>query len=89
MTGKAYLFSAIMTACVFITPTGTVLSREIPETDTLEQTVTGIVKDRTGNPVVGAQVAALPMSDRYVLTDAEGRFEISWKRKWEPRSDVP
>ncbi len=86
MIGKANLFLAILTVCVFITPASPVLSREIPETDTLEQTVTGIVKDRAGNPVAGAQVAALPMSDRYVLTDADGRYKISWKRKWEPKS---
>lgn len=86
MTVKANLFLAILTVCVFITLSGLVLSREIAETDTLEQTVTGIVKDRLGNPVAGAQVAALPMSNRYVLTDADGRYKISWKRKWEPRS---
>jgi len=88
MTGKANLFTAILTVCVFITPVGPVLSREIPENDTLEQTVTGIVKDRAGNPVAGAQVAALPMSNRHVLTNAEGRFEISWKREWEPRGSL-
>lgn len=58
------------------------------EADADEQIVAGMVKDQAGNPVAGAQVAALPMSNRYVLTDAEGRFEISWKRKWEPRGSL-
>ena len=53
-----------------------------------EQTVTGVVKDKAGNPIAGAQVAALPMSNRHVLTDSEGRFEISWKRIWEPRGSL-
>jgi protocatechuate 3,4-dioxygenase beta subunit len=48
------------------------------------QTVTGVVKDHMGNTIAGAQVGALPMSSRSVTTDRNGRFEISWKRQWEP-----
>ena len=28
------------------------------------------------------------MSNRHVLTDADGIFTIGWKRKWEPRSGL-
>ncbi|MHC4395685.1 MAG: leucine-rich repeat domain-containing protein [Planctomycetota bacterium] len=47
-----------------------------------EPKVSGMVGDTEGRPVAGAQVAALPMSNRHVLTDAGGKFEIGWKREW-------
>jgi hypothetical protein len=46
--------------------------------------VQGHVADPNGKPVAGAQVAALPMSNQYVLTDAAGAFDIAWSREWEP-----
>jgi len=38
----------------------------------------GHVADPNGKPIAGAQVAALPMSSQYVLTDAAGAFDIAW-----------
>jgi len=46
--------------------------------------VQGHVVDPNGKPIAGAQVAALPMSNQYVLTDAAGAFDIAWSREWEP-----
>lgn len=88
MIRKAILVSVTLIVWGFMALGGLVRSREISGTDASEQTVTGVVKDHSGNPVAGAQVAALPMSSRYVLTDAEGKYEISWKRKWEPRGSL-
>ena len=45
----------------------------------------GRVIGPNGRPEAGAQVAALPMSNRFVLTDSEGRFEIAWDPAWGPR----
>jgi hypothetical protein len=44
----------------------------------------GHVADPNGRPVACAEVAALPMSNQYVLTDAAGAFDIAWSREWEP-----
>lgn len=85
MIRKAILVSVTLIVWGFMALGGPTGGQETSEADAEEQIVAGMVKDQAGNPVAGAQVAALPMSNRYVLTDAEGRFEISWKRKWEPR----
>ena len=47
-------------------------------------TASGQVTDPNGSPVAGVQVAALPMSNRFVLTDSEGKFDISWDPVWGP-----
>jgi protocatechuate 3,4-dioxygenase beta subunit len=85
MIRKAILVSVTLIVWGFMALGGPAVGQEMSEADAEEQIVAGMVKDQAGNPVAGAQVAALPMSNRYVLTDAEGRFEISWKREWEPR----
>jgi hypothetical protein len=47
-------------------------------------TASGQVTDPNGKPLAGVQVAALPMSNRFVLTDSEGRFDIAWDPVWGP-----
>ena len=44
--------------------------------------VSGRVVDPNGRPVSGAQVAPLPMTSLYVLTDSKGRFDVGWSPKW-------
>lgn len=44
--------------------------------------VSGTVVDPDGKPVAGAQVAALPMTCFYVLTDGEGKFDVGWNPEW-------
>jgi protocatechuate 3,4-dioxygenase beta subunit len=44
----------------------------------------GCVLDPNGKPSGGVQVAALPMSSQFVLTNAAGAFDIAWAREWEP-----
>lgn len=44
--------------------------------------VSGRVIDPNGRPVSGAQVAPLPMTSFYVLTDSEGRFDVGWSPEW-------
>jgi hypothetical protein len=44
--------------------------------------VSGRVVDPNGDPVVGAQVAPLPMTNLYVLTDRQGRFDVGWQVEW-------
>lgn len=44
--------------------------------------VSGTVVDPHGKPVAGAQVAALPMTCFYVLTDGEGKFDVGWNPEW-------
>jgi uncharacterized GH25 family protein len=43
--------------------------------------VSGRVIDPNGRPVVGATVEALPVGVTYVLTDAQGEFDIGWDSK--------
>ncbi len=50
--------------------------------------ISGIVVDPAGRPVVGAQVAPLPMTCFHVLTDERGRFDVAWSPSWEPREDL-
>ena len=50
--------------------------------------VQGRVVGPDGEPVEGAQVAALPMSSHFVLTDSDGAFDIAWAREWEPRDNL-
>ena len=88
MIRKAILVSVTLIVWGFMALGGPMGGQEMSEADADEQIVAGMVKDQAGNLIAGAQVAALPMSNRYVLTDAEGRFEISWKRKWEPRGSL-
>jgi len=53
------------------------------------KSVQGQVIDPSGKPVVGAQIAALPMSDRYVLSDPNGCYDIAWNPEWAgPRTDL-
>jgi len=44
----------------------------------------GQVTDPNGKSMAGAQVAALPMTDQYVLTDAAGAFDTAWVQEWGP-----
>ena len=44
--------------------------------------VSGTVFDPNGKPVAGAQVAPLPMTCYYVLTDDQGKFDLGWNTKW-------
>lgn len=44
--------------------------------------VSGTVVDPDGKPVAGAQVAPLPMTCFYVLTDNQGRFDVGWNSEW-------
>jgi len=49
---------------------------------TLGKMVSGTVVDPDGKPVVGAQVALLPMTCFHVLTDNQGWFDVGWDPKW-------
>ena len=42
----------------------------------------GTVVDSDGRPLAGAQVALLPMTSFYVLTDSKGGFDIGWSPTW-------
>jgi len=44
--------------------------------------VSGTVVDPDGKPVAGAQVAPLPMTCFYVLTDNQGGFDVGWNPEW-------
>ncbi len=44
--------------------------------------VSGRVVDPEGRPVAGVQVAPLPMTSFYVLTDEQGRFDVGWQAEW-------
>ena len=44
--------------------------------------VSGRVVDPEGRPVAGVQVAPLPMTCFYVLTDSGGRFIVGWQAEW-------
>jgi protocatechuate 3,4-dioxygenase beta subunit len=46
--------------------------------------VSGWVMDPNGRPVAGAQIAALPMTSFYVLTNGQGEFDVGWLPEWEP-----
>jgi hypothetical protein len=53
------------------------------------KSVQGRIVDPKGKPVVGAQIAALPMSDRHVLSDPNGWYDIAWNPDWAgPRTDL-
>jgi protocatechuate 3,4-dioxygenase beta subunit len=49
--------------------------------------VSGRVTDPNGRPLAGVQIAPLPMTSFYVLTDADGQFDVGWQAAWEPRDD--
>lgn len=46
--------------------------------------VSGRVADPNGRPVRGVRIAALPMTNFYVLTDNEGRYDVGWRPEWGP-----
>jgi len=50
--------------------------------------VQGRVLDPNGGPLAGVQVAALPMSSQFVLTDSAGTFDIAWAKEWEPGENL-
>ena len=43
-----------------------------------ENSVTGVVVDKWGNPVYGASVMVAGAPDTRVETDENGKFEIEW-----------
>lgn len=47
--------------------------------------LSGTVLDAKGQPVAGAQVAPLTATSFYVLTDAQGRFDLGWPSEEERR----
>jgi protocatechuate 3,4-dioxygenase beta subunit len=50
--------------------------------------VSGQVADPNGKPLAGVQIAPLPMSSFYTLTNEEGQFDIGWLPDWEPRGGL-
>jgi protocatechuate 3,4-dioxygenase beta subunit len=53
------------------------------KTVTSELKVTGVVRDKAGNPVEAATIKVCPMGHRNVTSDSAGRFEITWNpRHW-------
>lgn len=50
--------------------------------------VSGRVTDPNGRPVAGVQIAALPMTSSYVLTNGQGEFDVGWPAEWEPGSGL-
>jgi hypothetical protein len=50
--------------------------------------VSGRVTDPNGKPLAGVQIAALPMTSFYVLTNGEGKFDVGWLAEWEPGSGL-
>ena len=45
------------------------------------QTVTGVVKDATGEPIIGATIVEQDMSGNGVITDLDGNFTLQLKGK--------
>jgi hypothetical protein len=43
--------------------------------------VSGIVRDKNGQPIAGVAVASKPVCEQAVRTNADGRFEVSWRRR--------
>jgi protocatechuate 3,4-dioxygenase beta subunit len=41
--------------------------------------VTGIVRDPTGQPAAGVLVSSKPLCDKAATTDREGRFKVAWR----------
>jgi hypothetical protein len=82
MMEKVKLYSVIMAVLWFLSLGSFAGAEDAGESAEPERKVTGVVKDQAGSPIRGAQVAALPMSDRYITTDAEGKFEISLTEEW-------
>ncbi len=44
--------------------------------------VSGRVTDPNGRPAAGVQIAALPMTSAYVLTDDQGQYDVGWLPSW-------